>query len=146
MTDRPVVTYESLKLFFATIFNATARPSVVTEDNHPIIILEREEAVRSKTSLMPELKQATSDFLIDVAALSPERRAALDRDLAAAGAPSVSVVRAWLSRKTGAVLKRGRIASDEEFQLVRNLLDERGLGEDEAAVVQALLDAYEFGG
>jgi hypothetical protein len=66
--------------------------------------------------------------------------------LVEAKAPSIALVRAWASRKARKVLERGHIQSDEEFEHMKGLLDTTGLGERERASIQAMVDAYEFGG
>ena len=94
---------------------------------------------------MKSVTQGISDLLSFLKDTSPERRAEVDRKLIEAGAPSVALVSAWMSRKNGRVLKRGAIETDEEFERIGALRDDKTLTEDERAVFQRLLDEYEFG-
>lgn len=139
-----VLTYKELKRFLEIILPSVVDLGVVPPESRPMAVLSRLEA-QSQARAMKGLKMAVTDVLVPLARVPAEELDRLSRQLVEAKAPSIALVRAWASRKARKVLERGHIQSDEEFEHMKGLLDTTGLGEQERARIQAMVDAYEFG-
>jgi hypothetical protein len=94
---------------------------------------------------MESLRLGIGDMLGSLKHERPENLQILAHDLSVAGAPSIAMVRAWFSKKVGAILSRGRIESEEEFYLIESMLDNPELSDGERDSLQRMLDGFEFG-
>jgi len=135
--------YEDLKRFFQiyteTMFDLTSYP----EEIRPMNVLaefERQSPALGRKAVRIGVADAVS-HLKDLPA--PELEAFSAR-LAAANAPSIASVCAMVSRKLAPAIKRGVLKSEEEFYLVKDLLDSPGLPDEERKKLETMLDAFEF--
>lgn len=144
MNAQPAVTYEQLKKFLITALPYVFDVSGLQVDEHPIARMEKLEH-ESKRKAFSAMKTAVADLLAAISRESPEKLEALSQALRAAKAPSLPIIRAWSSRKTGALLARGSVTSDSEFEQISALLDIPGLEKEERDRMQEMLDRYEFG-
>jgi hypothetical protein len=101
--------------------------------------MEKESPALARKALRLGISDAMS-------ALSDERPEALDAlsaKLEEAGAPSIEMIRAYLSKKWAAIVKRGSIETDEQFYLVRELVDDPGLTSTDRDRLNHMLEVYE---
>ena len=56
---------------------------------------------------------------------------------------SIEMIRAYLSKKWAAIVKRGSIETDEQFYLVRELVDDPGLTSMDRDRLNNMLEVYE---
>ncbi|MGN6479161.1 hypothetical protein [Luteibacter sp.] len=138
------LTYEQLKLFFEAALPRVFPSDHLPPDQHPLAHLARAERVSEKRA-MESLRLGIADMLSSLKHEQPEKLRLIAHDLSIAGAPSVAMVRAWFSKKVGLILSRGKIDSEEEFHLVRSVLDNPDLSDEEREELQGLLDRFEFG-
>ena len=143
MNHRIPYSYESLKNFFAVSADVLFDLAALRPDEHPCVLLAAQEAV-SETRAMKSLRLGVSDILALLRHADAQKVAALSDRLATEGAPSIDAVRAWMAKKTGGVLLRGKIVSEDEFHQMRNLLDSSQFTGEEAAAIQRMLDAFGF--
>lgn len=111
-----------LKLFLAVVVSYTFDLSRLAPEDRPLTLLSKLES-EGKTGAERAVKTAVSDLLASLAHAPYQRRVEISKALADVGAPSIAVVKAWLSRKKGSVLARGSIQSDDEFKTVKAVLD-----------------------
>jgi len=135
--------YEDLKRFLQiyteTMFDLSSYP----EEIRPMNVLaefERQSPAMGRKAVSIGVADAVSN-LRDVS--TPELEV-LSARLLAANAPSVASVRAMVSKKLGPAIKRGVLKSEEEFYLVKDLLDSPSLPDDERRKLEIMLDAFEF--
>lgn len=145
MTKSSRLTYDDLKRFFDVALSELLDLSSVPPEDLPMTALSRLEA-QSRAQATTGLKMAIKDLMVPLAMAPVAKLDRLSVRLAEAGAPSVALIRAWASRGAGKVLDRGYIRSDEEFYQLNGLLDGADLEEHERERIQAIVDAYEFGG
>ncbi len=88
------------------------------------------------------LRTAVGDVLEMTAALNPSEQVEVDRQLADAGAPSLTAIRLRYSKRLAGIVERGVIRSEAEYHLVRNFA-EVAAAEASGAVLWALLERYE---
>lgn len=136
--------YEALKTFFAIMIDeaTTIRPDLPAE-HHPLFVLGETEA-KSMARARYGLALAIGDLLEESQYFPAERVTRIDRRLAEAGAPTLTETRLRFSTKVAAIMKRGRVGSEREFYLLKNVADAMPEGEREAA--WAMLDGFEAAG
>lgn len=144
MSDELFITYEDQRRFFQIVLPELLDMRIFPAGETPIDILarlEEENLSRAKKSLRPMIV----DLMVPLAHESQAKLERLSAKLADAGAPSLRLVGAWVSKNTKRVIARGVIRSDEEFEQMKGLLDIPDLANQERSKVQSMVDAYEFG-
>lgn len=108
-------------------------------------VAERVVADMGMSKALSGLRLAVQDSMQRFDHCTPEQLASLDALLRARGIVSVSELRRRYSRKYRGVLKRGVIRSEEEYYLVKSILDDRweALSEEEQVQLGSLLLAFE---
>lgn len=144
MTQEATPSYDSLKHFLSIMFESLADLRGLEPEEYPMALLAVQES-RGRSAAMRALTTAISDLFVVLKTRTPERKDEINRKLEEAGAPSVALVAAWLSKKNGKVLQRGFIKTDDEFEQISTLRDDVTLSEEERMALQRLLDKYEFG-
>jgi hypothetical protein len=144
MNADTALTYEQIKNFVVTAIPYAFDLSGLREDEHPLARIEKLEAV-SEAKALRSMKTAVSDLLTIFSREPAEKLERLSHSLIVAGAPSLALIRAWSSRKIGAILIKGSIESDTEFEQLSAFLDLQGLKDEERRQIQRMVDAYEFG-
>jgi len=144
MNAQATLTYEQLRQFLVTAIPYAFNLSGLSEDVHPVARLEMVER-ENKAKALSGVKMAISDVLTILSREPAEKIERLSQALIAAKAPSLALVRAWSSRRVGAILTRGVIRSDAEFDQMKAFLDSSALEAEECERVQCIVDAYEFG-
>lgn len=137
-----MIEYDQLKLFLRISAEAMFGPEVSTSESSPMRFLERleqENPAQARRSLRLGISDAMSWIRLE-----PQLAAPLPERLAAAGAPSIEMVRAYLSKKWSAIIKRGTIETDDEYYLIRELVDAPDLSTKERLQLTEMLDAYEI--
>ncbi|UPG96612.1 hypothetical protein [Luteibacter aegosomatissinici] len=135
--------YESLKLFFRIYVDTELDLGGLPDEHRPMYVLAEMEK-KAPARAREGLRIALGDVMEDLEHASPDQLARLSVRLAAEGAPSIAAVRAMMSKKVAAVLKRGVIANETEFYLLRNVLEAPGIPDDERGKIADMLDQFEF--
>jgi hypothetical protein len=136
--------YPPLKAFFVAWQERFPPSATLRPEHHPVAVLESFE----KTS-MAKARRGLGMALNDTLEMSwdfpPDEIAAIDREFAARGIISLSEMRRRYSRQFHGVLKRGKIRTDEEFYLVKGILDSfaADASEDERRQLGLMTAAYE---
>lgn len=137
-----MIEYDELKLFYRIVVPAVFDPRFIEGDANPVRVMERME--KSSPALARRaLRVGISDAMTKLNDESPEALASLSAKLAEAGAPSIEIIRAYLSKKWAAIVKRGSIETDEQFYLVRELVDDPGLTSMDRDRLIHMLEVYE---
>jgi len=144
MTRETTLSYESLRLFVSMMFEYLVDLRGLDPEDHPMALLAVQEQ-RGRSVATRSLTTAISELFVMLKISKKACGEELDLLLAEAGAPSVALVGAWLSKKNRKVLKRGHIETDGEFEKISALRDDPALGEGERETLQLMLDQYEFG-
>ncbi|MNU25257.1 hypothetical protein D3C71_135960 [compost metagenome] len=117
-----------------------AMPDVVPgSDIDPIVVLDRfaetspAKARRGLSMAIGDIVEMTSNWPLD-------KIVEADRQLSAADLPSLSAVCAKFSKAVAKIVRKGVIANDAEFYLVRNATEMTG---DHRQVLLNLAEAYE---
>ncbi|NII55171.1 hypothetical protein [Luteibacter sp. SG786] len=134
--------YDQLKLFFQVVVGVIFDPRHIEGDANPIRVLGRMEK-ESRALAAKGLRLGISDAISMLRDERPETIAALSAKLEEAGAPSIEMIRAYLSKKWAAIVKRGSIETDEQFYLVRELVDDPGLTSMDRDRLNNMLEVYE---
>ena len=136
--------YEALKGFYAYMSEKWLRamPAFAPED-WPMAVLVRQEE-RSMSLARKGLGMAIGDIIEMYDRAGPEQVNEFDRELGAAGLPTLSEVRARFSRRITGIMKRGKVRSETEYYALRNAVD--SMPEDDAARAWQLLGEYELSG
>ena len=134
--------YDQLKLFYQVVVGVIFEPRHIEGDANPIRVLGRMEK-ESRTLAAKGLRLGISDAISQLRDERPETIAALSAKLEEAGAPSIEMIRAYLSKKWAAIVKRGSIETDEQFYLVRELVDDPGLTSMPRDRLNHMLEVYE---
>ncbi|NID05088.1 hypothetical protein HBF26_09335 [Luteibacter jiangsuensis] len=134
--------YDQLKLFFQVVVGVIFDPRHIEGDANPIRVLGRMEK-ESRALAAKGLRLGISDAISMLRDERPETIAALSAKLEEAGAPSIEMIRAYLSKKWAAIVKHGSIETDEQFYLVRELVDDPGLTSADRDRLNHMLDVYE---
>jgi hypothetical protein len=99
---------------------------------------------KSMKMALSGLRQAINDCVEMSLRFNPEEVAKLDEELRDRGLVTLSELRRRYSRKYAAIMKRGRINSDTEYYLIRNVLDDPTIKTmDEREVLVRLVADYE---
>lgn len=112
---------------------------------HPASAGRRIVAEFGKAKAFEGLRQAVNDIIEQLADAPVEFQAHLDGALRERGVLSFSEVRRRYAAAYRRIVKRGRIASEREYYLVRGLLADVSSVADEDArrLLEAMLDRYE---
>jgi polyhydroxyalkanoate synthesis regulator phasin len=135
--------YESLKTFIRIYTETIIDVTVLPEDQRPMHLLAQREK-RSMAQAKRAVRVTAADVISNLADESAQTLAEFSARLAAANAPTIASVRAMVSKKLEKVVSRGAIKSEEEFYLVKDLLDSPSLPDDERRKLEIMLDAFEF--
>lgn len=95
------------------------------------------QALKSVLMLCRDLLEATQDY-------QGEELAVWDGALASQRAPTLSTMRVKHWKLVPKIVKRGRIRNEEEYYLVKSVVDSSALSDDEQAKLVELLDQYGF--
>lgn len=95
--------------------------------------------------LLAGLRQGGRELPHFVEALPDAERAVASAEMEAAGGPWLAALMRGTARRTAAILKRGRIRTEDEYHCVRERVDQleqQGGADGELRTLYALLDAY----
>jgi len=134
--------YDQLKLFYQVVVGVIFEPRHIEGDANPIRVLGRMEK-ESRALAAKGLRLGISDAISMLRDERPETIAALSAKLEEAGAPSIEMIRAYLSKKWVAIVKHGSIETDEKFYLVRELVDDPSLTSKDCEKLALMLENYE---
>lgn len=112
--------YPALKAFFLAMFNATN--CEVPPDVHParfIDQLEQMSMARARTGLA----QAIGDLIEQTSIFPRETVESADQQLAAAGLPTLTQVRARHGKALRTLIKRGKARNETEYYLAKGMID-----------------------
>lgn len=136
--------YQDLKLFFRVYLDVMLDLSGLPEQQRPMFLLERDEEKGFRRA-RASLKMMLGDVIAQLEHAPEDEAEALAVALEAAGAPSISTVRSLVSKKAAAVLKRGVIRNEEEFYLMKEMLDRSDLRHDDIHTIEQMIHRFEFG-
>jgi polyhydroxyalkanoate synthesis regulator phasin len=137
-----MIEYEDLKLFYSLLVDVVFDPMHIAGEASPVRVLEKIEE-ENRSMAKRSLRMGISDAMTMLRDESPEAVSEFSERLASAGAPSIAMVRAHLSKRWNAIVEQGAIATDEQFYLVRELLDAPDIPEKDRLKLVGMLDAYE---
>jgi hypothetical protein len=109
-----------------------------THESHPLRALD---VIRPPSLARKGLQIAINDIVEELAHAAPDQVARLDAHLAERDAMTLSEARLHFSRDLRKIRKRGSIANEEEYYLVRNAADFAGEAERDA--LWLMLGAFE---
>lgn len=135
--------HERLMRFFEIYVETMIDVSSVPEDERPMYLIAQFEK-QSPATGRQSVRLGVSDALADLRNSPAEKLAEFSQRLAAANAPSIATVLAMMSKKLAPAIKRGVLKSEEEFYLVKDLLDSPSLPDEERRKLETMLDAFEF--
>lgn len=131
--------YEALRGWLSHMVRLAMPDVVPGSDIDPIVVLDRfartspAKARKGLSMAIGDIVEMTSDWPLD-------RIVEVDRQLSDAELPSLSAVRAKFSKALAKIVRKGVIANDTEFHLVRNAAEMTG---DHQQVLLNLVEAYE---
>lgn len=130
-----------MAFFFDKYFDPL--PSLAPE-HHPLAVLNSTEKT-SMSNARKGLEMAINDCVEKSGDWSAERVAAADAELQSQGLISLTEVRQSFSKKYLRVLKRGSIQSEQEFYLIKSIVDGGSLKVEpiEWAQLTTMLEQYE---
>ena len=135
--------YLELKEFFSFFADRYFGAQNLPPEQRPSAVLERLETEHPKKAASG-LHMGINDCVEMSFELDPKEVAKTDELLHGLGILTLSEVRRRFSKKYAAIVKRGRIRSDAEFYLIRNVLGDPTIespGEREA--LEKMVDDYE---
>lgn len=134
--------YDQSKLFYQVVVGVIFEPRHIEGDANPIRVLGRMEK-EGRALAAKGLRLGISDAISQLRDERPEALSALSAKLEEPGAPSLEMIRAFLSKKWAAIVKRGSIETDEQFYLVRELVDDPGLTSVDRDRLHHMPEVYE---
>lgn len=136
--------YQSLKVFLDRHFEWYAPKYPSTPPGSPSQFLENIEK-SSRANAKKGLQMAINDIAEMTADWRPDQVAAADSKFAAAGTLTLSEVRNRYSKKYLQILKRGVIRSENEYYLLKGVVDGGSIepGATESQQMEAMLHDYE---
>src|SRR5690349_7644314 len=143
MRQEPDHEYAELKEFLSFYTDRFSSVDGLPPEKRPLANLEALEKKGLKTALNG-LRQAINDCIEMSFHFDPKEVVKLDEQLRDRGIVTLSELRRRYSRKYAAIVKRGRIKSDTEYHLIRNVLgDPTKKATDEREVLENLIADYE---
>lgn len=140
----PDADYQLKKSFVLVVADEFMKLDRVAAEHRPAQQIEQLEQ-RSKRLARTGVDQAFNDCMEMLQGLDSVSVNRLNRRLQELNLPSLGDVQRLFSKKYAAVLKRGRIRTETEFYLLRNVLDAPQTSPADREKVALLLEAYEFG-
>lgn len=138
-----MIDYDDLKLFYQTVVETVFNPRHIEGEAHPVRVLAKIEQ-ESRALARRSLRIGVSDAMAKLRDETPEAISELSKKLAAIGAPSIPMVRAYLSRKWAEIIKHGVIETEEQFYLVRELADDPNIAQKDRYKLMDMLEGYEL--
>ncbi|MEP9359126.1 hypothetical protein [Sphingomonas sp. KR3-1] len=120
------------------IFATECKGIAETDEIHPVRVLD---AMHPPAVARKGLQMAVSDIVEELSSVSRDHVARLDARLAECDAMTLSEARLLFSRRLRKVRKRGVIANEDDYYLVRNAID--FAEEDERDALWVLLADFE---
>jgi hypothetical protein len=133
---------EELTAFLEFYFDHFMAHGDVPPGRHPAKIT-RERAERAPKQALLGVRMAVGDCIEDSARWPAHKVKDADEALRAHGIPSLSEMRRRYSRHVLRVFKRGKIATEDEYYLVKAMADAASSPPDQAATLERLLAEYE---
>jgi hypothetical protein len=132
--------YQPEKLFISVYYDLFLRRPTFLPEEHPLEVMKSFEEKGVAT-----LGRSIRTTMMDIVSggLRPEELQRLDLALAKSGAPSLAQMRRRYLRKYATILQRGVLKNDEEFYLLKSMLDDPDLPGDDRAKILPLINAYE---
>ena len=136
--------YEELKAFLLFYSDRYMPVDSLPLHLRPVACLEVLER-KSRTMASKGLAQAINDIIQSSRHLEPEQLRKVDRELQSRGLVTLSQLRRRYSREYAKVLKKGRIANETEYYLVRGILDDSAgsFGDGEREALAQMLVEFE---
>ena len=138
------LSYADLRLFLSVVVAHLFRPDQLMGPDSPMQVIERIERTEPGMAARA-VREGVPDSISEILRGRVKDLNALKRQLAEVGAPSLASLLEKYVGKVERILKRGKIVKDEDFFLLREVIDLEELRPTRSAL-QALLDEYEFGG
>ena len=137
--------YEKLKLFLQFFADNFMNAIIIPLEERPFAVLTNLER-KSKSTARKALEMGIGDCVIQTDSWSKEKILAVDKELRLLGLDSLTEIRVKYSKKIGRIISQGRIISDKEYFLIKNVVDSNGNldGTEEQKQMQMLLSDYEL--
>lgn len=131
---------EPEKLFISVYYDLFLRRPTSSPEEHPLEVMKSFEQKGMAT-----LRSSIRTTMVDIVSerLRPEALQRLDLALAQIGAPSVSQMRRKYLKRYTTILQRGALKNDDEFYMLKNMLDDPDLPDDEKSKILPLINDYE---
>jgi hypothetical protein len=135
--------YEKLKEFWMTMLHTLHPRLFGIEEGHPAEALAGFEAT-SPSLARKSLQTAIGDILEQTAHFSASTISNIDNQLTDRGLPTLSAVRLTFWKRIATMMERGRIRSEAEYHLLKNVADSM----DEADKIRAwsMIDRFGIAG
>jgi hypothetical protein len=136
--------YEQLKGFLGYFADTFMGAAAIDEEKRPVAFLQKLEQ-RSLTQAKRGLMMAIHDCLEVSSDWTPQKIAHVEEQLKARGLPSLIGLRKKYSKKYLAILKRGVIKTQEEYFMMKGVLDSSAIeaGAGETATLSKMVEEYE---
>lgn len=136
---------DDLSAFLGFFFeNFMANDASVPPEVHPLKFV-RETAVRAPKRALLGLRMAIGDCIESSVHWSVQQVKEADDALRARGIATLSEMRRRYYRRFISILERGKIATEEEYYLVKAIAGGSSPPSDQALVLERLLSEYEDG-
>lgn len=136
--------YQQEKAFLLFMFNVVHRPAPNVDPSLlPAAALERMEK-RSLSQARKGLRLAIDDILADSMRLSFEQVKKIDVELSERGILTLSAMRVEYSKRYKAVLGQQQLKNEQDYYMVRSILDDTDIGEaKDRDLMSTMLADYE---
>lgn len=136
--------YESAKRFVEVFFQQFLNTTGIAKGDTPLALiqmLERSGVAAARKALELAVNECVEMSLN----WPPERVSAADLELRTHGAPTLTEVRLFHSRRYQAILRRGKVTSDQDYYLLKGIRDGAAnrIDEPTSARIDRILSAFE---
>ena len=132
-------------LGFVDLYFAIAFPEPLSREVHPRFVAEKIAAEKGTLRALAGTRDAVNDIISQTFRLQPEEVRGFDLALRSEGLPTLSHLRRRYSSRYQRILQQNTIASETDFYMVKNLVDdlESWASSEERDKLLAMMEAYE---
>ena len=132
--------YDGLKRFALWLFDRLNAGREIEPRSHPRLAMEALEG-RSMAIARKGVAMMVGDLIEQTYDMNADGIASVDAALCAQGLPTLSEVKAQFSKKISAIMKRGKVRTDDEYYSLRNVVE--AMPEAEQSWAWSLLGEFE---
>jgi hypothetical protein len=132
--------YEPEKLFILVYYDLFLKRPTSPPEAHPLEVMKSFEQEGVAT-----LRRSIRTTMMDIVSqsLRPEELQRLTPALIQCGAPSLAQMRRKYLKRYTTILQTGLLKNDDEFHMLKNMLDDPDIPDDEKSKILPLINAYE---